>query len=637
MNMKKVIIIGVDSFSYKWLEPLFSRGYLQNLKKLIDEGSMVLLRAPIVGATPHNWATISTGTTYTYHGCAWIVRAPGLHKELYGFSSTTLMAEPIWGVLSRLGVKSILIDVPQSYPVLYNNIIHVGEDGRPDSSFRCLQYSKGYVSEEIYNEYLSRVQFTEDPLPEYYKGMAKAHLEKIVVRKARNWKNLNCKECYEAEIPIVTPKGNYLGKFYLLIKPKEKKVELYYDKNSLAKLGESKLKSWSSWILYEFKVNGRKCKAYFRFKLLKLSDDGKVVHVYFSQIYPAEEFTHPKELSKELIEACGPYLHTPTRQQVVLCGACDIHTFIEELEYLGKWYAKAMKYLLRRVKDWGLVYIKLHSPDFLNHACAYMIDSRHPLFDPNRIEEGWKLWGRVLNPIDEMIEIALSEVGDDGVIAIVSDHGSKLMHPYYIFTTVTAGKVVNDALVKEGLAIRNEKGEIDWSKSKVRPCTFGYMVSLKGRDPNGVVEPKEYEEVRMKLIEVLRELKSPITGRHLFKLVCTREEAEAFGFGGPRAPDVFVWPNYGDNAEIVYDKITMEDFAKLKVDNIGTWDWPAIIPSGAHDYTALFVIKAPNVRKHYKSKKIYPLTSVVPTICYIAGIPKPKDCTGPIIWDIIEE
>lgn len=632
---KKIVIIGVDSFSYRWLKPLFSRDYLLNLKRLIDEGSMVLLRAPITGATPHNWATISTGTVYTYHGCAWIVRAPRIREELYGFSSTTLMAEPIWAAASKSGIKCILLDIPQSYPVLYENIIHVGEDGRPDNSFRCIQYSKGYVSEDIYNKYMSRAEFTADPLPQYYKGMAKAHLEKIIVRKAENWRDVRCKDLYEAEISITTPKGELIDKLHLLIKSKERKVELYHEKSSSAKLGESRLKSWSKWILHEFRIRNKMCNAYFRFKLLRLSEDGKGVHVYFSQIYPANNFTYPEELSKELVKVCGPYLQTPTRQQVALCGACDVYTFIEELEYLGEWYVNAMKYLLK-TKEWNLFYIKLHSSDFLNHLCAYMIDNRHPLFDPDRMEEGIALWNRALKPINKMIEVALSEIGDDGIIAVVSDHGSKLMHPYYIFSTVTAGEVIINALAKGGLVVKDEKCKVDWSESKVRLGTFGYLISVKGRDPNGIVDPEKYEDIRIKLIEVLRELRNPITGGHLFKLVCRREDAEALGFGGSRAADVFVWPNYGDDAEITYDKITMRDYAKMGIDSIGTWEWPAIIPSGAHDPIAMFIIKGRGVKEGYKSARVYPLTSVTPTICYAAGIPIPKNCTGSVIWEVIQ-
>jgi len=67
--IKRTVIIGLDSFSYKWLKSLFSRNCLPSLKKLVDEGSFALLKTPIVGATPHNWATISTGTTFTHHGC----------------------------------------------------------------------------------------------------------------------------------------------------------------------------------------------------------------------------------------------------------------------------------------------------------------------------------------------------------------------------------------------------------------------------------------------------------------------------------------------------------------------------------------------------------------------------------------
>jgi len=46
---RKLTIIGLDPFSYEWLEPLFSRGYLFNVKRLMKEGSFCLLKTPIVG------------------------------------------------------------------------------------------------------------------------------------------------------------------------------------------------------------------------------------------------------------------------------------------------------------------------------------------------------------------------------------------------------------------------------------------------------------------------------------------------------------------------------------------------------------------------------------------------------------
>mgnify|MGYP000610230657 CR=1 FL=1 len=639
------MIIGLDSFSHRWLEPLFSRGQLPNLKRLMEEGSFSLLKTPIVGATPHNWASISTGSSFKDHGCTWWVRAPGLAKPLYGFSSTTLAAEPIWATASRVGVKSILLDVPQSYPVLWENVVHVGEDGRPDSSYRCIQVSKGYLSEDLYEEYMRRAQLAADPLPSYYKVLAKAHLVKIRVQEAKGWEGVGMGGLYEAEIPIYLEgmkytatareePGRIIAKLYLLIRPADRLVELYYEKRAGAKLGRSELGSWSEWIRHEFTIDGDKVEACFRFKLLRLGDAGRSLHVYFSQIYPAEGFAHPGELSEKLIEACGPYLQTPTRQQVVLCGACDVYTFIEELEYMGWWYARAMRYLMER-GEWGLFYIKYHAPDFLNHLCAYMIDERHPLFDSERLEEGWRLWSRVFEPADEMVKIALEVVGDEGIVAVVSDHCSKLMHPFYMYTTILAGRIVAEALEREGYIVRKPGGEVDWARSLVRPGSFGFNLAVRGRDPGGVIEPEEYEKIRLRLIEILRELRNPVTNAHLFKLVCRREDAEALGYGGPRCADVFVWPNFGDHLELEYEKVTREDYAKMGVPDIGTWEWPVGIPTGAHEDIAMLIVRGPGVKRGYKCKKLYSLTNVVPTLCYAAGLPIPRDCTGGVIKEML--
>ena len=644
---RKLAIIGLDSFSYEWLEPLFSRGYLSNVKRLMEKGSFCLLKTPIVGATPHNWATISTGATFSRHGCVWHVKAPGAVKPLHGFSSSTLLAEPIWAVVSRVGGKSILIDVPQSYPVLWKNVVHVGEDGRPDSSYRCIQVSKAYLSEDLYEQYTRRAQLAAHPLPEYYRVLVKAHLVKVLVRRANGWKGLETSDLYEAEIPIYLEGMKYasqakstredvkvITKFYLLIKPADKLVELYSERVVDAKLGVSKLGSWSNWILYKFPVEGEVIEAYFRFKLLRLENEGKSLHIYLSQIYPARAFTHPEDLSEELIRECGPYLQTPTRQQVGLCGACDVYTFIEELEYQGLWYAKASRYILKN-REWDLFYIKYHAPDFLNHLCAYMIDERHPLYDPERLEEGWELWARVLEPVDEIVETVMETI-EDGIIVIVSDHGSKLMHPLYMYTTILAGRVIIEALERKGYVVRRSNGEVDWTKSIVRPGSFGYNLSVKGRDPDGIIDPDDFEKTRLEVIEILRELKNPIVNSHIFKLVCRRENAEALGYGGDRCADIFVWPNFGDRLELEYEKITKEDYEKIGITDIGTWEWPMGIPTGAHSDIAMLLISGPGIKKSYRCTRKYSLLNVVPTICHVAGLPKPRDYEGGIIMEILD-
>jgi len=125
-----------------------------------------------------------------------------------------------------------------------------------------------------------------------------------------------------------------------------------------------------------------------------------------------------------------------------------------------------------------------------------------------------------------------------------------------------------------------------------------------------------------------------VTGGHLFKLVCRREDAEALGYGGHRCADVFLWPNYGDDLKFTYNKISMEEFTEAGVWDIGTWEWPTGIPADAHDELAMLIIREPGVKV---CSKTYTLVHVTLTVCHISGIPLPRDCTGGIIREILKE
>lgn len=91
---------------------------------------------------------------------------------------------------------------------------------------------------------------------------------------------------------------------------------------------------------------------------------------------------------------------------------------------------------------------------------------------------------------------------------------------------------------------------INWNESIAycrRPSEMGVRINLKGREPNGVVDPDEYEEVRKNLIELLRSLRTP-DGNPAFNFVVPYEEY----YSGPQTEDAcdIVFLPYGMNNKI---------------------------------------------------------------------------------------
>jgi len=500
---------------------------------------------------------------------------------------------------------------------------------------RAIQEARGYVT---------NVPPTKDPM---VLRCRREHLCQVNVEPADNWANMpsNIKlPPLEVRIPIRPsshPQARYRGltvhpDLYLLITGGNEgynKVSLHIGRDYNKKIGETTQGKWSDWIIHEFFINGEPVSAAFRMKLLKLSKDGKDLHLYISEIYPTKDFAYPEKISEELLNACGPFLDMPTRQQVGIAGATDVYTFMEEMEYQGNWFANAAAYLMDHY-DWDFLFIKWHMPDFLNHLTSYMIDPLSPLYDESRAEEGWKIWGKVLDAGDNIVKKVLERTDENDIVAIVSDHGSQ---PMDLLRFRKTRQNLLSILEKEGLLYRDASGKIDWSKTKA----FGrsgnvaeIWVNLKGRDPEGIVEPgDEYENIRDQIIQILLDLKDPETGRHIFNLACRKEDAAVFGYGGERAADVFAWSIPPNNRR---KKYTAEEIKKLLPDlELGTWEWPRTV-TGNHSRRGIFILKAPGVKKGYRREKPVPLSYIAPTLCYLWGLRAPANADGGIIWDLLE-
>jgi len=621
----KLVILGFDGLSTYLVDELVRRGSLPAIAQLINEGCYARAIPYLPAETGTNWATISTGAYPSTHGCHYVLHRLGdpLDKRVLGFSSDLCQAEQIWKAANKAGKRCVIFDYPQSYPLNINNVIHVGEDGCPSPSRREIASARGYL--------------TEDTPKTINPRFAREYRSKIEVRHAKGWVNLPSDGHFlEAEIPIIPGSRSQVKEvkvLYLLVNPEQGSVSLHPEKNYGEILGEARLGEWSKWMKHEFRYKDKSITVAFRMKLLKLSKDGRNLHLYISQIYPTEGFTYPPELSKKLVEICGPYLHRPTVQGIVFSGACDIYVHNEELEYYSKWYIKAMEYVLSNY-NWDLFMIKWHVPDYLSHCKYHVIAPEHPLYDPKRAQEGWNLWISQLRLGDMLVAKAIELSGDNAIIVVVSDHGETSVDPLEAKESEYASTLPAQVLEKEGLMVRDSAGNIDWSKTKAYAGAGGVWINVKGRDPQGIVETKEeYEELRDRIIEMLMDLKSPLSGKHLFNCVCRKEAARLYGIGTDGDPDILLL-----NLNTVEErkrKITLDEVKQKLPDlDIGTWEQPKIY-TGEHNLDGVLIMRGPGLRKGYRRKKPVWLSYVAPTLCYLTGIPVPADADGGIIWDFL--
>ncbi|MEW6358871.1 MAG: alkaline phosphatase family protein [Planctomycetota bacterium] len=623
---KRLIIVGIDSIALRVLDQMIERGYCPTIKNLIETGCYAQGRSFCPVETGTNWAVLSTGASPAVTGVNMGTHVVGqpLNYMARGFPSDLCKAEQIWNAAARGGRRSVIFDYPQSRPINCDSVIHVGGDGAPGQSPYALAEMHGYR--------------TDGPYPDLDKGLSKM-VSRIEPRPAQGWPNLphTTPPSLEVELPVEPWPANgpdRVSSLWALIVAdggsRYNKVIFFGSKDPNTKLGEvafAGAPTWGDWLVNDFETDKGVIRAATRPKVFRLSPDGMDVHIYLHQIFPVSGFAHPADLEPKLLDACGPYYPNTCRQQSINAGAADVWTFTEEVDFTVDWYCKAMEVILGK-EDWDLFIQKWHPPDFCYHFGAFMIDERHPLYDPKRHDEGWDFWGRVMGRGDDLVRTAMEAAGGDAIVAVMSDHGGKMVLPG------EAGHMnLRPILEKAGLIVSTPGGGVDWSRTKAWAAQHYVWVNLKGRDPDGIVEPgEEYEAVRQQIIDAILDARDPHTGRHAANLVCRREDAAMVGIGGGHSGDVFIW----SEEEPPKEAITKEEFERQHPGmDIGTWEWPRH-NSGTHCPDPFIIMNGPGFKKGYRKERDVWINYFAPTLAHAFGIPIPKDADGGVIWDFLE-
>jgi predicted AlkP superfamily phosphohydrolase/phosphomutase len=189
------------------------------------------------------------------------------------------------------------------------------------------------------------------------------------------------------------------------------------------------------------------------------------------------------------------------------------------------------------------------------------------------------------------------------------------------------------------------KTVIDWTRTKAYPWRTFVHVNLKGRDPDGIVTPEEYEKVREEALRVVYSMRDPDTDECPIALALRKEDAEALGQWGERFGDIIYYlkPGYTD-VDLDRDnalKLSVEDLKKLKDVALSTEiiEHHNFLPTAKTDHMwnrAVFFMKGPGVKKQYQRKTPIWQVDVTPTICLALGINPPSQCDGKVVHDFFE-
>jgi predicted AlkP superfamily phosphohydrolase/phosphomutase len=216
------------------------------------------------------------------------------------------------------------------------------------------------------------------------------------------------------------------------------------------------------------------------------------------------DVTYPPELRAELEAKFGRYrFDVPFRAE-------ERDVLYRQISEMTRQRWQVAEALYTR-EPWDLFALHEIGTDRLHHAFWKYIDPAHPKFTAgNQFEHVAEDYFRDL---DRSIGRLLSHIDSDTLVAVVSDHGMMPMLGCFCINQWLIEKgylTLAGPVPKPGTPL--EKAEVDWSRTRAWGAGGYYariFFNLKGRDPEGIVDPLELPRLRADLEKELADIRRP--------------------------------------------------------------------------------------------------------------------------------
>ncbi len=346
-------------------------------------------------------------------------------------------------------------------------------------------------------------------------------------------------------------------------------------------------------------------------------------HLVSSFLTPGthSDYTYPPELKGDIADWVGDYMF-----DVPGFRTSDKERLLEQIYTMTRKRFETARRLLDS-RSWDFFMMVEMGVDRIHHGFWKDMDSTHRWHNPsspyrNAILEYYQY-------IDSEIGTLLERFGDETVVLVVSDHGAKKMD---------GGICINEWLIREGYLVLAEEPDtsggpvrldhlkVDWSKTRAwgEGGYYGRIFfNVQGREPRGIVPPKEYDslcgELRKKLETLEDENEQPLGTR------CFTPQ-ELYHTVRGVAPDLMVY------------------FGDLGWRSIGTVGWDSIHvfendtgPDDAnHSQMGMFVYHDPKHDLGGRRLEGLHLMQIAPTALRLFGLDVPGDMQMPPIAEVVD-
>ena len=634
--MSKFIVLGLDGACPGIIDAAMADGLLPNFRRLCREGCWAE-NVPFPSAvTPGNWTSIATGSTPATHGISdFAMHAPGtpLDHNIEVFTKrNNHRAEFLWDAWSDRGRRAATLSYPAALPQTKPLHLAIGSYGRPleGSPPWTIARSRAIVAGGL--DPVGPYGWREHEAVSLAPADGDAGVEGFRARRAARFSVEARAAGYSGRHEMVLYLGTRGGKDVAVVAAGDERFVVGPREWTpyLARpfwRDAAVLQPWRTAGLAGETVVGE-----FRLRVVAWRADRGQLLLYLSDVYPRDEYTSDDEAGGRLRERFGRYTDELPISRLIM-GWLDDDAFRDEFRAQGVWQARAAGAL---VNDLGCdaVFTKWHAFDKFYHFFLQKIDPVSPRYDPAEAGRCEGLHRVLLGIADEMVGIVLDGMRADTSLVVISDHGlmasrrcawvNRLLarHGYIACTTGPDGRT-----------------RIDWSRT--RAYVAGYLllkVNLKGREPDGIVEPgRQYESLKAELIELLRSWRDETTGRHVMTDVFDPASDGAFyGLGSELDGDVryFTAPGY-----TLY-RSTAADGDELLTDARGPYlgDHGSCRPTthfGRGGEVGLFCAAGRGFRRGVRRRRSILPSDVIPTLLHIGGDGPLRNQEGAVLHDLL--
>jgi predicted AlkP superfamily phosphohydrolase/phosphomutase len=115
-SRRRAVVVGLDGVPYTLLRDLINRGRIPNMASIFERGYFGQMSVCIPEISSVSWSSFMTGTQSGEHGIfGFMDLQPGTYK-MYFPNFTHLKAPTLWEDLSTRGKKTVVINMPATYP-----------------------------------------------------------------------------------------------------------------------------------------------------------------------------------------------------------------------------------------------------------------------------------------------------------------------------------------------------------------------------------------------------------------------------------------------------------------------------------------------------------------------------------------